>query len=437
MTTRLGRSIRATANHKFLTIGGWTRLDGLKPRDRLALPRCLPGPTKATLSDDELALLGHLIGNGCTLARQPIHYTTNERALAELVVELATRVFGDKVRPRIAQERQWYQVYLAASERLTHGKRNPVAAWLDALDIFDLRSHEKRVPDEVFRQPVESIARFLQHLWATDGCIHLSKGKKHYAGIYYASSSKKLAQQVASLLLRLGINAILRRTPQLGKGKDQYHVVVSGKSDIEAFFARVGALGASKVTHQAAIAERLATHEANTNRDVLPRDIWRMLVVPAMQEAGLTGRQMQAQLGNAYCGTGLYKQNIGRERATRLVQIVRSPQVALLAHSDVYWDEIISIEPDGEAEVYDLTVEGLHNFVVNDTISHNSIEQDADIVIFIYREEIYDPNTDKAGIAELHIAKHRNGPVGVVPLRFDKSINRFVDLERYRQPEGY
>lgn len=105
-------------------------------------------------------------------------------------------------------------------------------------------------------------------------------------------------------------------------------------------------------------------------------------------------------------------------------------------HSDVYWDEIATIEPDGEAEVYDLTVEGLHNFVANDMIVHNSIEQDADIVMFIYREELYDPNTDKKGIAELHIAKHRNGPIGVVPMRFDPSTTRFLDLT-YRHPEGY
>jgi replicative DNA helicase len=103
---------------------------------------------------------------------------------------------------------------------------------------------------------------------------------------------------------------------------------------------------------------------------------------------------------------------------------------------DIYWDEIIAIEPDGEAHVYDLTVEGLHNFVANDIVVHNSIEQDADIVMFIYREELYDKETDKKGIAELHIAKHRNGPIGVVPMRFDSATTRFDDLT-YRTPEGY
>ncbi|HEU5088624.1 MAG TPA: DnaB-like helicase C-terminal domain-containing protein, partial [Roseiflexaceae bacterium] len=107
-----------------------------------------------------------------------------------------------------------------------------------------------------------------------------------------------------------------------------------------------------------------------------------------------------------------------------------------LATSTVYWDEIVSITPDGEDQVYDLTVEGLHNFVANDIVVHNSIEQDADIVMFIYREEMYDQNTDKKGIAELHIAKHRNGPVGMVPMRFEANTTRFLDLT-YRTPDGY
>jgi replicative DNA helicase len=74
--------------------------------------------------------------------------------------------------------------------------------------------------------------------------------------------------------------------------------------------------------------------------------------------------------------------------------------------------------------------------MLSDLRESGSIEQDADIVMFIYREELYDPNTDKKGIAELHIAKHRNGPIGVVPMRFDPGTTRFDDLT-YRTPEGY
>lgn len=74
--------------------------------------------------------------------------------------------------------------------------------------------------------------------------------------------------------------------------------------------------------------------------------------------------------------------------------------------------------------------------MLSDLRESGSIEQDADIVMFIYREELYDKETDKRGIAELHIAKHRNGPVGVVPMRFDAATTCFGDLT-YRDAEGY
>jgi replicative DNA helicase len=78
-----------------------------------------------------------------------------------------------------------------------------------------------------------------------------------------------------------------------------------------------------------------------------------------------------------------------------------------------------------------------HVPVLADLRESGSIEQDADIVMFIYREEMYDKDTDKKGIAEIHIAKHRNGPLGVVPLFFDQRTTRFRDLAPYQTPEGY
>jgi replicative DNA helicase len=74
-----------------------------------------------------------------------------------------------------------------------------------------------------------------------------------------------------------------------------------------------------------------------------------------------------------------------------------------------------------------------HIPMLSDLRESGSIEQDSDMVVFIYREEMYDPETEKKGIAELHIAKHRNGPVGVVNLRFFDKTTRFADLELYRE----
>ena len=142
LTTNLGRSIRATANHKFLTMEGWRRLDELVPGDRIALPRYLLGPEKDTMSHEELGLLGHLIGDGCTLPTHAIQYTTKDPTLADEVVRLAKAVFGEEVRPRINPERTWIQVYIPPTRHLTHGVRSPVRVWLEELGAFGLRSYQ-------------------------------------------------------------------------------------------------------------------------------------------------------------------------------------------------------------------------------------------------------------------------------------------------------
>jgi replicative DNA helicase len=77
-----------------------------------------------------------------------------------------------------------------------------------------------------------------------------------------------------------------------------------------------------------------------------------------------------------------------------------------------------------------------HRPMLSDLRESGSIEQDADIVMFIHREELYKPDTDKKNIADIILAKHRNGPVGQIPVRFFPSQTRFADLEVYRQMDG-
>ena len=332
LTTALGRTIDATANHKFLTINGWERLDQLEIGQTIAVPRRIDSKNEQTISNEELALLGHLIGDGCTLPRHAIQYTS----------------------PR----------------------------------------------------PI----------------------------IYYSTSSKKLAYNVQSLLLRLAINSRVSQHSQKGKGKDQYHVTITGKYDVEKFAKLIGTVGQYKQQELQIVSEYIASYVANTNRDIIPKDVWRLHAVPAMQQNGITTRQMQASLGISYCGTGIYKQNISRDRATKLAHAVKSETIAKLANSDIYWDKVVSIEYQGERDVYDLTVPKHHNFIANNIIVHNSIEQDADLVIMLYRDEYYNPDTPDRGIAEAIIVKHRNGPVGTVKLIFQGEFTKFESLAR---PSNY
>jgi replicative DNA helicase len=427
LRTRLGRTIRATGNHKFLSFSGWRRLDDLGPGARIALPRRTEGHGEATMTEAEVALLGHLIGDGCTLPSHALQYTTKDRDLAELVSALATEVFGDAVKPRVNAERNWLQVYLPSARRLTHGVRNPVATWLDELGVFGLRSWEKRVPDKVFAQPPELIAKFLRHLWSTDGCLHASRGK-HYPVIRYDSSSEQLTRDVQSLLLRLSINARLFPVSMGDKGRVIHRLDVQGREEAVRFLTVVSTVGVRKQRAHFEILDWFDSRVGNTNRDALPREVWRSIVVPAMQQRGITARALQSSIGTRYCGSTLYKVGLGRERALLVADVVDSSELAHLATSDLVWDEVLSMQPDGEEDVYDLTVEDLHNFVADDIVVHNSIEQDSDLVMFVYRDEYYDAETDQQGLAEIHLAKHRNGPTGTEKLSFLKRYAKFADL---------
>ncbi|OQA04154.1 MAG: Replicative DNA helicase [bacterium ADurb.Bin400] len=73
---------------------------------------------------------------------------------------------------------------------------------------------------------------------------------------------------------------------------------------------------------------------------------------------------------------------------------------------------------------------------LSDLRESGSIEQDADLVMFLYREEYYNPNTEKKGVTEVLIRKHRNGPTGEVMVYFNPAQMRFADIELHRTPTG-
>jgi replicative DNA helicase len=201
-----------------------------------------------------------------------------------------------------------------------------------------------------------------------------------------------------------------------------------GHDDILAFADRIGAVGAYKSTALAECRAWVAGRQPNTNRDVIPREIWQEYAVPAMRRNGITMRQMQRAMGMAFMGTGLYKQNVSRERMDRVALAVGGEdRLAALAASDVYWDRIVTVQPDGEEEVYDLTVPGPANFVANDIFAHNSIEQDADTVMLLHRPEMYEPGQHE-GTVEILIAKQRNGPTGEITLTYLKQFMRFENF---------
>jgi replicative DNA helicase len=73
--------------------------------------------------------------------------------------------------------------------------------------------------------------------------------------------------------------------------------------------------------------------------------------------------------------------------------------------------------------------------ILSDLRESGSLEQDADVVMFIYRDEYYNPDTEKIGIADIIVAKQRNGPTGVVELAFLKEYTKFMTMTRRNEGE--
>jgi replicative DNA helicase len=73
-----------------------------------------------------------------------------------------------------------------------------------------------------------------------------------------------------------------------------------------------------------------------------------------------------------------------------------------------------------------------HRPLLSDLRESGAIEQDADLVVFLYRDEYYNPDTEKKNIAEAIIAKQRNGPTGTVELAWLGQYTKFVSLEKHR-----
>jgi replicative DNA helicase len=419
-----GRQVETTANHPFLTFDGWVPLGELSAGSRIAIPRRTPEPVGAGLgwSEHRLGLLAHLLGDGCVLHEQPVHYTSNDPANLDFVEQAAAGEFG--ITPRRVQQQTWWHTYLPAPWRCTHGRGNPLHAWFRELGIEDLRSYDKRIPDAVFGGTNAEVAVFLRHLWATDGCVWVPK-EKGVAKAYYASSSRKLADGVALLLSRFGIIARIKTTRK-GDHRPTYHVTVSDAPSLLTFCREIGAYGRRGETVE--VLRELVEHRAvNTDVDTQPAEAWE-LVRAERHRAGLTERQFQAAIGTHYCGSTLYKSNASRERTARCADALDSDLLRSAATDDVYWDEITAIEPLGKQPVYDATVKGTHNFIADGIAAHNSIEQDADMVILLHREDYYEKESPRAGEADFIVAKHRNGPTDTITVAFQGHFSRFVDM---------
>ena len=102
-----------------------------------------------------------------------------------------------------------------------------------------------------------------------------------------------------------------------------------------------------------------------------------------------------------------------------------------LATNDVFWDEIVEISQHWRtSDVYDGTVPGTNNFVAQGISVHNSLEQDADMVILLHRPDAFERDDPRGGEADLIFGKHRNGPTKTVTVAHQLHLSRFTNMAK-------
>lgn len=184
--------------------------------------------------------------------------------------------------------------------------------------------------------------------------------------IYYASTSRRLIDDVAQLLLRVGVFAHIKLVKKPGY-RDSWRIHIYGAENQARFLRHVGVDDAKAAAAQEVL-DRLEGAVRNTNLDTSPRE--------------------------------------------------------------VFWDPIVEITGLGDQYVYDGTVAGTHNFVANGISVHNSLEQDADMVILLNRPDAFDRDDPRGGEADFILAKHRNGPTKTVTVAHQLHLSRFANMAR-------
>jgi deoxycytidine triphosphate deaminase len=365
LKTKAGLTIRATDNHPFRQLHGWTELRHLHPGDRIAVARDIPIFGKTPLPDWEATLLGLMISEGqcCTPGHSPT-FTTGDPALADLLKAcvaqsgLGAVTFNGALGYRLVNKQG----------RGGIPERNRFTAWLEAYGL-NVKANDKFVPQAVFKSPRESTRMFLQALFSGDGGLYSSNG-----GFFleYYSNSKRLIEDVHHLLLRFGVFSQIREK-QTQIGTTAHRIQITDRSQIRRFAEEIGFCAGSvkQVRLQSEILPAME-FKAGSNFDTLPAAAWPMLNIAAARHSiSLSSLGVRATQPS---------QSLPYALAAQVAHLTADDDLEPLIDGPV-WDVVESIEASGDEEVFDLTVPGLHNFVANDMIVHNSTYARCGIIV--------------------------------------------------------
>jgi replicative DNA helicase len=418
---RSGLVLRCSEGHRLLGEDGWTRADDLAPGQRVGLPRRQAEPSGALEEDPRKWLLcGWLLGDGYLNGSASL--TTATAAEARFAAWLGRAVFG--IRPVVKPERASpaARKVIFTTGSMTGAGKNPMTRWLRRIEAWGHTGRRKHAPEAIWTRSDASVEAFLRGLFHADGSLTRSGGAPN---VRLATISERLARDVQLLLLRLGIRASVHEHSTAASGYrpsagTSWTVYVGGLDNVRIFARRIGFLGSKHSPLARCLKKERRGFAGSLDR------------VPALANSRV--REIKAERDLSWTEVGWREQGklMSRERARELGAHLDDPVLERFGNSDVLWEEVRTVRTVGREQAYDITVEDVHNFAVDGFITHNSgaIEQDADMVMFLYRDEYYNPDSDDKGIAEVIVGKHRNGPTGKVQLAWLEQYTKFASLAR-------
>jgi replicative DNA helicase len=368
--THTGRAVEVTGHHPFLTVRGWIPLHDLKVGDTIAVPCATP-----IFGNDEswpielVRLLGYFLAEGGLTDKSP-EFTNTDPVLIEDFQSIISQHF-----PACAVRQQQITSIVAQprTPQAMQGRGgimppNPVVTWLKECGMWDKLARDKFFPACVWRWSKRYIAEFIKVLMSCDGSIYAT-GSAGYPRIEFGVASRKLAADMQHALLRFGIITKFYRTTY-----GAWRVQVTAPEAVRRYQEEIGWIG-EKATRFAGLARDLPKRMSNIGHP--PQETW-ALVRAAAQAQGfsmvdLARRGGETEKIGRFAGYNPHmRRSLPQYRLARYAEALDAAQLRTLASPDIYWDPIVSIEPLGDQQVYDLTVPDGENFMAQDIFVHNT-----------------------------------------------------------------
>lgn len=371
-----GASLRATDEHPFLTPRGWVPASDLRPGDVVAAPKSYLPPRQPVTGPTtvEAKVLGYLLGDGSLSAAHNVAFVNSDTALLDAYRTAVDSVFGPQHYTPTPRARG--VTTLNTSSGSGGGSTpGPVLTWLRSLGLKapatrwrdgGPTSAEKFVPERFLSANEDVVAALLAALWDCDGSVSRPGTSLSFS---YKTISRQLAEDVQFLLLRLGIRSQLCASPYVtdAGGQEVAFQITTGDS---VGFRQIAMLMSSAHKRDRALngrGRRYSSHSA------IPSDI----VVRAIEAAGCRVRPFCESVGisrSSIRRSGA--RNVGSSVVAKVAEHTGDAGLVRLLNTN--WERVTSNTVTGRSEVvYDIEVDGIHNFVANGVVVHNCIFQES------------------------------------------------------------